>query len=165
MAMTWSSWRRRWPRPSGLHLGRRDQAALHGFDAVRAAAPEAGASVAVDRVPHAGPPPQAVGRARDGQGPTVIEAQTYRHYGHSRADPATYRAAEEVERWLKHDPLDVCRARLQALGVEPARIAKIDEQAAADVAAAVEAAKGAPDPDLAEAFTDVWADGGAAWRT
>jgi acetoin:2,6-dichlorophenolindophenol oxidoreductase subunit alpha len=108
---------------------------------------------------------RAVIRARDGQGPSVLEAQTYRHYGHSRADPAKYRPAEEVERWLKHDPLDVARARLEALGVEPAAIARIDDEAAAEVAAAVDSAKNAPDPDPAEAFTDVWADGGAAWRT
>jgi pyruvate dehydrogenase E1 component alpha subunit len=108
---------------------------------------------------------RAIIQARDGQGPSVLEAQTYRHYGHSRADPAKYRPAEEVERWLKHDPLDVARARLEALGVEPAAIARVDEEAAAEVATAVDAAKNAPDPDPAEAFADVWADGGAAWRT
>jgi acetoin:2,6-dichlorophenolindophenol oxidoreductase subunit alpha len=108
---------------------------------------------------------RAVIRARGGQGPSVIEAQTYRHFGHSRADPAKYRPAEEVERWLKHDPLDVARARLEALGVEPAAIFRVDDEAAAEVAAAVDAAKNAPDADPAEAFTDVWADGGAAWRT
>jgi acetoin:2,6-dichlorophenolindophenol oxidoreductase subunit alpha len=108
---------------------------------------------------------RAVTRARGGDGPSVIEAMTYRHYGHSRADPAKYRPAEEVERWLKHDPLDVVRARLEALGVGPAVIADVDAQAAAEVAAAVEAAKNAPGPDPAEAFADVWADGGAAWRT
>ena len=107
----------------------------------------------------------AVIQARDGQGPSVLEAQTYRHYGHSRADPAKYRPAEEVERWLKHDPLDVARARLEALGADPATIARVDDEAAAEVAAAVDAAKNAPDADPAEAFTDVWADGGAGWRT
>src|SRR5215468_1919068 len=107
----------------------------------------------------------AVIQARDGQGPSVLEAQTYRHYGHSRADPAKYRPAEEVERWLKHDPLDVAWARLEALDVEPAAIARADDEAAAEVAAAVDAAKNAPDPDPADAFTDVWANGGAAWRT
>src|SRR5215475_4398800 len=101
----------------------------------------------------------AVIQARDGQGPSVLEAQTYRHYGHSRADPAKYRPAEEVERWLKHDPLDVARARLETLDVEPAGIARADDEAAAEVATAVDAAKNAPDPDPAEAFTDVWADG------
>ncbi len=56
------------------------------------------------------------GRARAGDGPAVLEAETYRHFGHSRADPATYRPAEEVERWLEHDPLDLARGRLAELG-------------------------------------------------
>lgn len=106
----------------------------------------------------------AVDRARAGEGPTVIEAETYRHYGHSRTDPATYRPAEEVERWLKHDPIDVARARLEALGVDPDSIKVVDERATSTVAAAMAAAKAAPAADVAEAFTDVWADGGAQWR-
>ncbi|HEY6682379.1 MAG TPA: thiamine pyrophosphate-dependent dehydrogenase E1 component subunit alpha, partial [Propionibacteriaceae bacterium] len=54
----------------------------------------------------------AVDRARSGEGPTIIEALTYRHYGHSRADPAKYRPADEVERWMQRDPLTVARERL-----------------------------------------------------
>src|SRR5688500_764590 len=100
---------------------------------------------------------RATERARAGEGPTIIEAETYRHHGHSRTDPAKYRPAEEVERWLKHDPLDLARARLEALGVEPAEIRTVDERADAHVAAAIEAAKNAPEADAAEAFTDVWA--------
>jgi pyruvate dehydrogenase E1 component alpha subunit len=107
----------------------------------------------------------AAARARAGEGPTVIEAETYRHYGHSRTDPAKYRPAEEVERWLKHDPIDVARARLEALGVTPDTIKGIDARAEAVVAAAIDAAKNAPAADVSEAFADVWADGGAAWRT
>jgi TPP-dependent pyruvate/acetoin dehydrogenase alpha subunit len=108
---------------------------------------------------------RAAARARDGGGPTVIEAETYRQYGHSRADPAKYRPAEEVERWLKHDPLDLARARLEALGVTPDDIGAVDRRVVSHVEAAVDAAKNAPEADVAEAFTDVWADGGAAWRT
>jgi TPP-dependent pyruvate/acetoin dehydrogenase alpha subunit len=108
---------------------------------------------------------EAAERARAGEGPTVIEAETYRHYGHSRTDPAKYRPAEEVERWLKHDPIDVARARLEALGVTPDTIKGVDERADAVVAAAVDAAKNAPAADVREALTDVWADGGSAWRT
>jgi pyruvate dehydrogenase E1 component alpha subunit len=108
---------------------------------------------------------RAAERARKGDGPTLIEAQTYRHFGHSRADPAKYRPADEVERWMKHDPLDVARARLEALGVSPEVIADRDRRAAATVDEAITAAKNAPEPEPALAFTDVWADGGAAWRT
>ncbi|MEU2269041.1 thiamine pyrophosphate-dependent dehydrogenase E1 component subunit alpha [Streptomyces olindensis] len=112
---------------------------------------------------------EAVGRlarrARAGDGPAVLEAETYRHFGHSRADPAAYRPAEEVERWLKHDPLDLARGRLAELGVEEETVAAADERARALVERAVEATRAAPDPDPREALTDVWADGGAAWRT
>ncbi|TLS48051.1 thiamine pyrophosphate-dependent dehydrogenase E1 component subunit alpha [Streptomyces montanus] len=112
---------------------------------------------------------EAVGRladrARAGDGPSLLEAQTYRHFGHSRADPASYRPAEEVERWLKHDPLDVARGRLAELGVPADAATEADERANSLVQQAVEAAKNAPAPDPREALTDVWADGGAAWRT
>ncbi|MET9758956.1 thiamine pyrophosphate-dependent dehydrogenase E1 component subunit alpha [Streptomyces sp. NPDC006372] len=104
-------------------------------------------------------------RARAGDGPAVLEAETYRHFGHSRADPATYRPAEEVERWLEHDPLDVARGRLAELGVPEAAVAEAGERARAVVERAVEAAKAAPPPEPREALTDVWADGGVAWRT
>ncbi|MEV3967601.1 thiamine pyrophosphate-dependent dehydrogenase E1 component subunit alpha [Streptomyces sp. NPDC050698] len=112
---------------------------------------------------------EAVGRlarrARAGDGPAVLEAETYRHFGHSRADPAAYRPAEEVERWLKHDPLDLARGRLAELGVAEETLAEADERARAVVERAVEAAKAAPPPDPRSALTDVWADGGATWRT
>ena len=108
---------------------------------------------------------RAAARARSGEGPTVIEAETYRHYGHSRTDPAKYRPADEVERWLKHDPLDVARARLAALGVQPEKVEEIDRRVTEEVDAAVAAARSAPEADLAEALADVWADGSAAWRT
>ncbi|MEW2806314.1 thiamine pyrophosphate-dependent dehydrogenase E1 component subunit alpha [Streptomyces massasporeus] len=112
---------------------------------------------------------EAVGRlarrARAGDGPAVLEAETYRHFGHSRSDPAAYRPAEEVERWLKHDPLDLARGRLAELGVGEETVTEAAERARAVVEQAVEAAKAAPPPDPREALTDVWADGGAAWRT
>ena len=104
-------------------------------------------------------------RARAGDGPAVLEAETYRHFGHSRTDPATYRPAEEVERWLKHDPLDIARGRLIEAGVPEETVTAADERAQTVVGQAIEAAKSAPPPDPREAFTDVWADGGAAWRT
>jgi pyruvate dehydrogenase E1 component alpha subunit len=107
---------------------------------------------------------QAAVRARAGDGPTVIEAQTYRHYGHSRADPAKYRPSEEVAHWLQRDPLDVAKSRLTALGVTDGEIADADKRAARKVQEAIDAAKAAPDADPADALTDVWADGGAAWR-
>ena len=108
---------------------------------------------------------RATERARSGGGPTVIEARTYRHFGHSRTDPASYRPQEEVQEWLQRDPLDIAKARLTALGVPEGDVAAADERAGELVAAAVKAAREAPAPDPADAFTDVWADGGSTWRT
>ena len=107
----------------------------------------------------------AAERARSGDGPTVLEALTYRHFGNSRTDPATYRPAEEVEQWLRRDPLELARARLEALGVSGESVAAADQRAESAVVAAVAAAKAAPGPDPGDALTDVWADGGSAWRT
>jgi acetoin:2,6-dichlorophenolindophenol oxidoreductase subunit alpha len=108
---------------------------------------------------------EAVDRARSGDGPTLIEALTYRHFGHSRTDPATYRPAEEVEEWMARDPLLVSRSRLGEQGVSAAEVDEAEARAASAVAQAVEAARAAPPADPAEALSDVWADGGAAWRT
>ncbi|NED94155.1 thiamine pyrophosphate-dependent dehydrogenase E1 component subunit alpha [Phytoactinopolyspora alkaliphila] len=108
---------------------------------------------------------RAAAQARSGDGPTVIEARTYRHFGHSRTDPAKYRPADEVERWMARDPLSVARQRLESLGVSADELQQADAHAAGVVEAAVDAAKNAPEADPAEAFTDVWADGGSTWRT
>ncbi len=108
---------------------------------------------------------QAVDRARSGDGPTVLEALTYRHYGHSRTDPATYRPAEEVEEWLARDPLIVTRRQLLEFGADEGDVAAADARAEEIVAAASQAAQDAPAADPDHALDDVWADGGAAWRT
>jgi acetoin:2,6-dichlorophenolindophenol oxidoreductase subunit alpha len=108
---------------------------------------------------------RAAALARSGGGPTVLEARTYRHFGHSRTDPAKYRPADEVEEWLQRDPLSVARGRLASAGVSPETVTAAADRAAAAVAAAVAEAKAAPAPDPQDAFTDVWADGGSAWRT
>jgi pyruvate dehydrogenase E1 component alpha subunit len=90
---------------------------------------------------------EAVGRAREGGGPTLLECQTYRHYGHSKGDPAPYRPKEEVERWLERDPLKIARARLLEEGITEEQIAIADEEAAALIGEAVETALAAPYPD------------------
>jgi acetoin:2,6-dichlorophenolindophenol oxidoreductase subunit alpha len=107
---------------------------------------------------------RAVERARSGEGPSMIEAKTYRHGGHSRADPGDYRPREEIDEWLARDPLPTYRQRLLDEGIEASELDRIDEQAAADVDAATEEAKSGPLPDIESAFTDVWADGGSSWR-
>src|SRR5204862_164224 len=56
---------------------------------------------------------EAVGRARRNGGPTLLECRTYRHFGHSKSDPARYRPTDEVERWLERDPPTIARAGLR----------------------------------------------------
>jgi TPP-dependent pyruvate/acetoin dehydrogenase alpha subunit len=92
----------------------------------------------------------AVGRARSGGGPTLLEAKTYRRYGHSKSDPATYRPQEEVEAWLERDPLEQARARLLSLGLAEEEIAATEEDVRAGLDRAVEAALAAPYPDPVE---------------
>src|SRR5215210_3950010 len=57
-----------------------------------------------------------IDRARKGGGPALIEAMTYRHSGHSRADPGQYRPPGELDRWLQRDPLTLYRNRLLEMG-------------------------------------------------
>jgi len=90
---------------------------------------------------------EAVGRARAGDGPTLLECQTYRHYGHSKSDPAKYRPTEEVDQWLARDPLDLARARLLDLGLEEETLAAKDAEIDAQMDRAVENALAAPYPD------------------
>jgi len=108
---------------------------------------------------------RAAERARSGGGPAVLEAMTYRHFGHSRTDPAAYRPAGELEQWLARDPLELARARLEAAGVPAEAVTAAGQRAERAVAAAVAEAKAAPGPEPGDALTDVWADGGSAWRT
>jgi acetoin:2,6-dichlorophenolindophenol oxidoreductase subunit alpha len=93
---------------------------------------------------------EAVGRARAGEGPTLLECQTYRHYGHSKSDPAKYRPPEEVERWIARDPLGLTRARLLDLGLSEADLARKDAEIDAQMDRAVENALTAPYPDPAQ---------------
>lgn len=106
----------------------------------------------------------ALARARAGEGPSLIECKTYRHSGHSRADPGAYRPKEEVEDWLKRDPVPMYRRRLAEFGISEDALAEIESDVGDVLEAATQAAVASPPPsdDLLEA--DVWADGGAAWR-
>jgi TPP-dependent pyruvate/acetoin dehydrogenase alpha subunit len=103
-------------------------------------------------------------RARDGGGPALIEAKTYRKGGHSRADPAKYRPPEEVESWLTRDPIVLYRSRLLELGLDEKTLDDIDSEVLTAVDRATEDAKAAPPPDEELIHSDVWADGGSRWR-
>jgi len=108
--------------------------------------------------------PDDARRARDGGGPALIEALTYRHGGHSRADPGKYRPDDEVKQWLAKDPLPAYREVLTARGIDAAVLDAIDKNAREAVDRATEEAKAGREPRLELASTNVWADGGHAWR-
>lgn len=103
-------------------------------------------------------------KARAGEGPSLIECLTYRHSGHSRADPAKYRAPGELEKWLEHDPVKLYRRRLTEFGVAEDEIVAMEAAIQAEIDAATEACKGAAVPPESILTTDVYADGGWAWR-
>ncbi|HLH59138.1 MAG TPA: thiamine pyrophosphate-dependent dehydrogenase E1 component subunit alpha [Streptosporangiaceae bacterium] len=106
----------------------------------------------------------AIERARRGGGPALIEALTYRHGGHSRADPGRYRPEEEVKEWMARDPIPAYRDVLLRRGLDEAALDAIDKNAKEAVDRATEEAKAGavPSPEIAHA--NVWADGGSAWR-
>jgi acetoin:2,6-dichlorophenolindophenol oxidoreductase subunit alpha len=100
---------------------------------------------------------EAARRARAGEGPTFIEALTYRHKGHSRSDPARYRPEGELEAWLQRDPITLLRHALADAGTDEAVLERCREAAAAEVQAALERAKSWPGPDVDSRFDDVMA--------
>jgi acetoin:2,6-dichlorophenolindophenol oxidoreductase subunit alpha len=106
----------------------------------------------------------AIELARSGGGPSLIEALTYRHGGHSRADPGKYRPQAQVDEWLAKDPIPAYRKRLVASGVADDELDAIDRAVRAAVDLATEEAKAAPAPSVDIVEKDVWADGSASWR-
>ncbi len=106
----------------------------------------------------------AFDKARAGGGPSLIECLTYRHSGHSRADPAKYRPEGELERWKLCDPIKIYKERLLQFGVKEKVIADIDASVRKMVDDATEACKAAPPPPQDILTADVYADGGWAWR-
>ena len=107
---------------------------------------------------------EAYAKARAGDGPSLIECLTYRHSGHSRADPGDYRPPGELEAWLKKDPVPRYRDRLADFGIDKKVIDGIDEKVMQQVEEATEISKASPTPSLELIEKDVWADGGVAWR-
>jgi pyruvate dehydrogenase E1 component alpha subunit len=101
---------------------------------------------------------EAVNRARRGEGPTLIECKTYRHKGHSRFDPATYRPKEEVETWLKKDPVQRLKAKLLEMAFLTEQEAeKLEQEAVSVVEEAVKFAMKSPYPAPEEALENVYA--------
>ena len=99
----------------------------------------------------------AVDRARNGQGPTLIECKTYRQCGHSRSDPRGYRSREEEEEWKKKDP--VPRFRTWLLGENKAaerELKEIENNIEKEFDEALAYAEASPEPGPAELFTEVY---------
>ncbi|MGB6962936.1 MAG: thiamine pyrophosphate-dependent enzyme, partial [Xanthobacteraceae bacterium] len=94
----------------------------------------------------------------------LIECLTYRYSGHSRADPAKYRPEGELEKWKERDPIKIYRERLKQFGIKDEIIAGIDAEVKRQVDDATEQCKAAPMPSADLLTTDVYADGGFAWR-
>jgi len=91
----------------------------------------------------------AVDFARAGNGPSLIEAKTYRYSGHSRSDPATYRTPGELDEWKKRDPLDITANKLIAKGtLSQADLEKMKLDIAARVTKAIETVLESDGPDL-----------------
>jgi len=99
---------------------------------------------------------EAIDWCRKGNGPYIIEAQTYRYRGHSMSDPAKYRSKDEVSRMREeHDPIEQVRLRLVAGGVAEAELKKIDAEARKIVSEASDFATADKEPDPSELYTDV----------
>jgi TPP-dependent pyruvate/acetoin dehydrogenase alpha subunit len=100
---------------------------------------------------------QAAVRCRAGDGPFLIEAETYRWHGHYEGDSQPYKPDDEATSWRERDPLEVSTARLTAGGEASAEeLATIRADAAKLVDAAIDRARSLPSPDLEEAYADVF---------
>jgi pyruvate dehydrogenase E1 component alpha subunit len=97
-------------------------------------------------------------RARAGEGPTFVEALTYRQMGHSRTDPGAYRPDGELERWLDRDPIILFeRALIDSGVVSEGELGEVREEAEKAVRVASERARAWAEPDWNSRFTDVFA--------
>ena len=101
---------------------------------------------------------QAVERALNGRGASLIEAKTYRYKGHSRTDPAAYRPAGELEQWLERDPIRILSDRMIADGqLTPQQLESLRLEADRSVDAAAQWALAQPYPEPATLYEDIWA--------
>ncbi|MFB6155345.1 MAG: thiamine pyrophosphate-dependent dehydrogenase E1 component subunit alpha [Haloferacaceae archaeon] len=102
---------------------------------------------------------EASARARDGEGPTLVEAETYRYRGHFEGDQQVYRDESEIDRWRQNDPIEAFRERLVERGdLTREQFEEMESEVEATIADAVEYARGAPDPDPSEAYEDMFAE-------
>lgn len=101
---------------------------------------------------------RAVARARAGEGPTLVEAKTYRYVGHSRSDQATYRPDGELDSWLARDPIETYAQRLIADGrMSDAQFADLRAATESAVARARDLAVASPSGDVTQMLNTVYA--------
>jgi pyruvate dehydrogenase E1 component alpha subunit len=102
---------------------------------------------------------RAVRRARNGEGPTLLEIKTYRYKGHSMSDPAKYRTKEELEEYKEKDPIEyVLKVILEKQYATEEEIEAINDKVKAEVDDAVEFAENSPYPDVSEVYKDIYTD-------
>jgi pyruvate dehydrogenase E1 component alpha subunit len=102
----------------------------------------------------------AVAQCRAGQGPQLLEIQTYRYRGHSMSDPGKYRTRDEIEKMrTERDPIERARHLLLEGGVPEAQLKEIEDKTRARVQEAADYAQKSPEPDPAELWTDVLVEG------
>ncbi len=99
---------------------------------------------------------EAVGRARDRNGPSVLEIQVHRRMGHFMGDPESYRPEEDQTAATQRDSIERLADDLRAAGADDAELDALREEAEARVEAAIEWAKEQPEPDPAAAHEDMW---------
>ena len=98
----------------------------------------------------------ALDHVRQGNGPVLMELQTYRYRGHSMSDPAKYRSREEVQEVRDNrDPIEHAKGELLALGESEASLKEIDKRVRKLVSEAADFAENSPEPDFSELYTDV----------
>ncbi|HEX2392821.1 MAG TPA: thiamine pyrophosphate-dependent dehydrogenase E1 component subunit alpha [Solirubrobacterales bacterium] len=101
----------------------------------------------------------AAARCREGLGPFLIEAETYRWHGHYEGDAQPYKPEEEATAWRERDPLEVSARRLRERGEASAEgLERVRAEAGERVEAAIERARGLPAPDPEEAYADVYGE-------
>mgnify|MGYP006291042153 CR=1 FL=1 len=102
---------------------------------------------------------KAINRARKGEGPTLLECKTYRHYGHSKFDPAKYRPEEEKEEWVNNrDPIERLHQQLTDFGVSKSHLDDIINKIDADIDEAVKFADAGDIPTTDQLYDDLYAE-------
>ena len=102
---------------------------------------------------------EAVARARAGQGPTLVECETYRYVGHSRSDPGHYRPKEEVETWLARDPIPRLKTwLLEEVIATTEEVEELERAVEQELEEAVAFARASPEPRPEEALEGVYVE-------